>query len=85
MLSYNCMQKGSAMARAGNLTEGRAIMKGFKRGMQTNIRNSEQAQAYKEMENQIGKVYAHMGVEMHACDSDDEEILQGGKNKMSIG
>ena len=42
MMTYHCMQKGTAMARAGDLHAGRAIMKGFKRGMQQNIMNEEQ-------------------------------------------
>ena len=39
MLSYNCMQKGTAMARAGDLHKAQVIMKGFKRSLKKNIRN----------------------------------------------
>ena len=63
------------MARAGNVAEGRAIMKGFKRGMQRNTYNQDQKDIYEEMNDQIGEVYAHMGVEMKDCDSEEENIL----------
>ena len=72
MLSYNCMQKGTAMARAGNLHKAQAIMKGFKRGMNKNIINNEQAEVYKQINNQIGSVYAKMGDQIHEL-SDSEE------------
>ena len=49
------------MARAGNLHKAQAIMKGFKRGMQKNITNNEQAVAYKGLNSAIGEVYSKMG------------------------
>lgn len=61
MLSYNCMQKGTAMARAGKLEEAMSIMKGCKRGMQKNLSNAAQSEVYKEMNNQIGDVYSQLG------------------------
>ena len=41
MLSYNCMQKATNVARAGDLRQAQAIMKGFKRGMKKNTTNQE--------------------------------------------
>ena len=41
MMSYNCMQKATTKARAGDIKSAQAIMKGFKRGIQKNTTNDE--------------------------------------------
>lgn len=41
MLSYNAIQKGSAMARGGDIRQAQAIVKNFKRKMHKNIKTEE--------------------------------------------
>jgi len=41
MLSFNCVQRATTNARAGDLNKAQAIMKGFKRGMKSNMYNLE--------------------------------------------
>ena len=37
LMQMNCRMKGTAMARAGNVREAQAIMKGFKRNVQQHM------------------------------------------------
>jgi len=39
LMSYNAIQKGSAMAARGDLRKGQAIMKTYKQKMRSNIQN----------------------------------------------
>ena len=43
MLGFNAMQKGSTFARHGDIRQGQAIMKNFRRNVARNITNEEQA------------------------------------------
>jgi hypothetical protein len=42
MLGYNAIQKGSAIARGGDIRQAQAIIKNFKRKMHTNIKTEQQ-------------------------------------------
>merc|ERR1712110_1031271 len=75
MLSYNCMQRATTNARAGNLNKAQAIMKGFKRGVKKNITNLDQEAVYKDMNSQIGSVYAEMGEQIHELSDEEAEVL----------
>lgn len=47
MLGYNAMNKGSTLARGGDIRQGQAMIKNFKRKMQQNIQSPEQADQYR--------------------------------------
>ena len=47
MLGYNAMNKCSTMARGGDIRQGQAMIKNFKRKMQQNIQSEEQADQYR--------------------------------------
>merc|ERR1712110_81976 len=50
MLSYNCMQKATTNARAGDFKKAQVIMKGFKRGMKKSEMSEEQTDVYQNIE-----------------------------------
>jgi len=72
MLSYNCMQKATTNARAGDFKKAQVIMKGFKRGMKKSEMSEEQADVYQNIEAQIGSVYYQMGSQLHDLSEEEE-------------
>ena len=84
MLSYNCMQKATTNARAGDLKQAQAIMKGFKRGMQKNTYTEDQKEVYKQIEGQIGSVYSKIGHTVRNVDDEDEQVLMSKKKKAAV-
>ena len=83
MLSFNCMNKGTAMARAGNMSKAQAIMKGFKRGIARNQTNVERSEAVNDFSEKLGSVYAQMGEQLHEL-SDSEEAVLSKAPKMEM-
>lgn len=65
MLSYNAMQKGSAMARGGDIRNAQAIVKNFKRKMQKNISSEAQMQQFSNYSASVNQVYANLNVANH--------------------
>ena len=72
LLQKNCIQKGTQMARAGNIRQAQAIMKGFKRQAQKQMAPQVQASVMQDFSEQVQDVYRDIG---NAYDSADEEEL----------
>lgn len=60
MLSYNAIQKGSAMARGGDIRQAQAIVKNFKRKMHKNIKTEEHTDQFRNYSEQVNNVYSGM-------------------------
>jgi len=84
MLSYNCMQKATNVARGGDLRQAQAIMKGFKRGMKKNTTNEEQHAVYQEIDNQIGSVYSKMGDQVRDLSDSEEQVIMRPSKKAAM-
>ena len=62
VLSYNAMNKGSQMAKAGDLRKGQAILKTFKRNFQSTADvDVERKQKFSEFNKQMNDVYSNIG------------------------
>ena len=60
MLSYNAIQKGSAMARGGDIRQAQAIVKNFKRKMHKNIKTEAHTDQFRNYSEQVNNVYSGM-------------------------
>jgi len=72
LLQKNCVMKGTQMARAGNIREAQAIMKGFKRQVNKQMAPQVQSSLMANFSEQVQDVYGALG---NACDSEGEEEL----------
>jgi len=59
-------------------------MKGFKRGMQKNVTNIEQASAYNRMNEQVGSIYGKIGNQIHDLDDNEVDMLSKPKVKSAM-
>ena len=80
LLNKNCVMKGTQMARAGNIREAQAIMKGFKRQAKKQLAPQMQANMMADCSEQVQDVYGALG---EAVDSAGEEELDQVMNLRS--
>jgi len=73
MMQKNAIAKGSNMARAGNIREAQAIMKGFKRQAKKNLAPGMQEAVMQNYSEQVQEVYGALN---NAADSEGEEELE---------
>ena len=74
MLGYNAIQKGSTIARGGDIRQGQAIVKNFRRKMQSNITNEAQANQFRQYTAQCHEVYS--GLNMASAQIEQREMMQ---------